>query len=87
MAYVKLPCDDDIFMGIFKKGVIIMMLFELFARLDEDVRVKCMIRNEKTVNTIEGSCLFVHNKLNQNGLMRDVLYIDLINNELIVRAE
>lgn len=64
-----------------------MMLFELFARLDEDVRVKCMIRNEKNINTIEGSCLFVHNKLNQNGLMRDVLYIDLIDNELIVRAE
>jgi len=64
-----------------------MMLFELFARLDENVKVKCMIRNEKTVNTIEGSCLFVHNKLNQNGLMRDVLYIDLVDNELIVRAE
>jgi hypothetical protein len=64
-----------------------MLLFELFARLDDNVKVKCMIRNEKTVNTIEGSCSFVHSKLNQNGLMRDVLYIDLVDNELIVRAE
>ena len=64
-----------------------MMLFELFARLDENVRVKCMIRNEKNINTIEGSCLFVHNKLNQNGLMRDVLYIDIDNDTMIVRAE
>lgn len=87
MAYVKLYGADVHVLGNIKKGVIIMMLFELFARVDKDVKVKCMIRNEKTVNTIEGSCLFVHNKLNQNGLMRDVLYIDLVDNELIVRAE
>jgi hypothetical protein len=87
MAYVKLPCDDDIFMGIFKKGVIIMMLYELLVRTDKNVPVKCMIRNEKSVTTVQGTCNFVYNKLNRNGLASNVLYIDIDNDTMIVRAE
>jgi hypothetical protein len=87
MAYVKLPCDDDIFMGLFKKGVIEMMLYELLARTDKNVPVKCMIRNEKSVTTVQGSCDFVYSKLNRNGLSSNVLYIDIDNCTMIVRAE
>jgi hypothetical protein len=87
MAYVKLPCDDDIFMGLFKKGVIEMMLYELLARTDKNVLVKCMIRNEKSVTTVQGSCDFVYNKLNRNGLASNVLYIDIDDDTMIVRSE
>ena len=64
-----------------------MMLYELLTRIDETAKVKCMIRNERSLNTIEGSCLFVYNKLNRNGLASNVLYIDIENNKLIVEAE
>lgn len=64
-----------------------MMLYELLTRVEKSVPVKCMIRNEKSITTIEGSCNFVYNKLNRNGLASNVLYIDMKNDKLIVRAE
>lgn len=64
-----------------------MMLYELLTRIEKSVPVKCMIRNDKSTATIEGSCLFVYNKLNRNGLSSNVLYIDMKDNKLIVRAE
>ena len=64
-----------------------MMLYELLTRVEKDVHVKCMIRNEKSLTTVEGSCLFVYNKLNRNGLASNVLYIDLKDGKMIVRAE
>lgn len=87
MAYGKLYGDDVHVLGHDKKGVIIMMLYELLVRTDKNVPVKCMIRNEKSVTTVEGSCQFVYNKLNRNGLASNVLYIDIKENEMIVRAE
>jgi RNase adaptor protein for sRNA GlmZ degradation len=74
-------------LGNIKKGVIIMMLYELLARTDKNVPVKCMIRNEKSVTTVQGSCDFVYNKLNRNGLASNVLYIDIDDDTMIVRAE
>jgi putative heme degradation protein len=79
-AYVHL-------LGNIKKGVIEMMLYELLARTDKNVPVKCMIRNEKSVTTVQGSCDFVYSKLNRNGLSANVLYIDIDNCTMIVRAE
>lgn len=64
-----------------------MMLYELLTRIEKSVPVKCMIRNDKSITTIEGSCLFVYNKLNRNGLSSNVLYIDMKDDKLIVRAE
>lgn len=64
-----------------------MMLYELLTRVDKDIHVKLMIRNEKSLNTIEGSCNFVYNRLNRNGLACNVLYIDMKDNKMIVRAE
>jgi RNase adaptor protein for sRNA GlmZ degradation len=87
MAHVKLFCNDDIFMGVFKKGVIEMMLYELLVRTDKNVPVKCMIRNEKSVTTVQGTCNFVYSKLNRNGLASNVLYIDIDDDTMIVRAE
>lgn len=69
------------------KEVIIMMLYELLTRVEKSVPVKCMIRNEKSITTIEGSCNFVYNRLSRNGLASNVLYIDMKNDKLIVRAE
>lgn len=63
-----------------------MMLYELLIRIDKSVAVKCMIRNEKHITTIEGSCQFVYSKLNRNGLASNVLYIDMKNNKIIVEA-
>lgn len=87
MAYVKLHGYDVIFMGLFKKGVIEMMLYELLVRTDQNAPVKCMIRNEKSVTTVQGSCKYVYNKLNRNGLASNVLYIDIDDDTMIVRAE
>ena len=64
-----------------------MMLYELLTRVEKSVPIKCMIKNEKSICTIEGSCLFVYNKLNRNGLASNVLYIDLKDGKMIVRAE
>lgn len=64
-----------------------MMLYELLTRVDKSVPVKCMIRNEKSLSTIEGSCSFVYKRLNRNGLASNVLYIDMKNGKLIVEAE
>lgn len=64
-----------------------MMLYELLARVDKNVRVKCMISNDKSINTIEGSCRFVYERLNRNGLSSNVLYIDIDEGKMIVRAE
>jgi RNase adaptor protein for sRNA GlmZ degradation len=64
-----------------------MMLYELLVRTDKNVAVKCMIRNEKSVTTVQGSCNFVYSKLNRNGLASNVLYIDIDNDTMIVRAE
>lgn len=64
-----------------------MMLYELLTRVDKGVHVKLMIKNEKSLHTIDGSCNFVYNKLNRNGLASNVLYIDMKNDMLIVRAE
>jgi hypothetical protein len=46
-----------------------------------------MIRNEKSVTTVQGSCDFVYSKLNRNGLASNVLYIDIDDDTMIVRAE
>lgn len=64
-----------------------MMLYELLVRTDKNVPVKCMIRNEKSITTIQGSCKFVYSKLNRNGLSSNVLYIDIDDDTMIVRAE
>lgn len=64
-----------------------MMLYELLTRVHKDVPVKCIIRNDKSLTTVEGSCQFVYNRLNRNGLASNVLYIDLENDKLIVKAE
>ena len=64
-----------------------MMLYELLTRVEKDVHVKCMIRNEKSLTTIEGSCLFVYNRLNRDGLASNVLYIDMKDEKLIVEAK
>jgi hypothetical protein len=87
MAYVKLHGTYVYVLGHIKKGVIEMMLYELLARTDKNAPVKCMIRNEKSVTTVQGSCDFVYNKLNRNGLASNVLYIDIDNDTMIVRAE
>ena len=63
------------------------MLYELLTRVEKSVPIKCMIRNEKSITTIEGSCLLVYNRLNRNGLASNVLYIDMKDNKMIVRAE
>jgi formaldehyde-activating enzyme involved in methanogenesis len=43
-----------------------------------------MIRNEKSVTTVQGTCNFVYNKLNRNGLASNVLYIDIDDDTMIV---
>lgn len=73
--------------GYSKRGWYIMMLYELLVRTDKNVPVKCMIRNEKSITTIQGSCKYVYNKLNRNGLASNVLYIDIDDDTMIVRAE
>jgi RNase adaptor protein for sRNA GlmZ degradation len=87
MAYGKLYGAYVHVLGNIKKGVIEMMLYELLVRTDKNVPVKCMIRNEKSVTTIQGTCKFVYNKLNRNGLASNVLYIDIDDDTMIVRAE
>jgi hypothetical protein len=87
MVNVKFYGADVHVLGNIKKGVIEMMLYELLARVDKNVRVKCMISNDKSINTIEGSCRFVYERLNRNGLSSNVLYIDIDDGKMIVRAE
>lgn len=64
-----------------------MMLYELLTRVEKNVPVKCMIRNDKTLTTIQGSCDFVYKRINRNGLATNVLYIDLKDDTLIVEAK
>ena len=87
MAHVKFHGADVHVLGNIYKEVIIMMLYELLVRTDKNVQVKCMIRNEKSITTIQGSCKYVYNKLNRNGLASNVLYIDIEDDTMIVRAE
>jgi hypothetical protein len=63
------------------------MLYELLVRTEKNVPVKCMIRNKKSITIIQGSCNYVYRKLNLNGLALNVLYIDIEDDEMIVKVE